>query len=643
MLEARAAFDQSDWRAAFDAFARADAEVSLDDDDLVRVGLAALWLGEVDTAIDLYQRAFAHQVAAGEERRAAGLAIEICFAHASRHRIAVALGWAEQAARLLEGAEPCAALGRLSGLQGTVALHVLHDVEAAAQHFAECLRIGRLCNDADVIAEALTGSGTVLVRQGRVAEGLRLVDEAMINAVSGLLGPVMTARVYCNTISLCQALGDIRRASEWTEQAVACSTRPGMGDYPGDCRMHRAEITRLRGDWAGAESELRVAMIALERYDPGHVGQAWYELGEIQLRRGDLAAAADAFERAAGSGKNPQPGLAMLRFAEGDEAVASALLRVAVDNAGDADPLAVAELLPAMVEVQLACDDVPGAADAAERLAGIAGVYGTVLLEARAITSRARVALASGAIDDARVLARRALNLWRDAGAPYEAAQTQQLLADVAMRTGDRQVAMVELDAALAVFRDLGAARDVESAQRLRDRMGDIAIGRQVRRTFVFTDIVDSTRLVAKMGDEEWAAVLRSHDRTIRDLLAAHNGAEVKQRGGGDGFFAVFEAPADAIDCTIAIQRSFAERRREGFAPEIRIGVHEADALLSGNDFAGLGVHEAARIAAHAEGDCILASAATAAAGGATPAAPAREVAFKGLSDRVAVQEISWS
>src|SRR4029079_11793696 len=132
------------------------------------------------------------------------------------------------------------------------------------------LRIGRLCNDQDLIAEGMIGSGTGLVRQGGGAEGRSLVAEGVISAVSGLLGAVMTARVYCNTISLCQALGDIRRASEWTEQALVCSTRPGMGDSPGDWRMHRAEITRLRGDWAGAESELRVAMVALERYDPGH-------------------------------------------------------------------------------------------------------------------------------------------------------------------------------------------------------------------------------------------------------------------------------------------------------------------------------------------------------------------------------------
>ncbi|MDQ1508842.1 MAG: hypothetical protein QOG50_686 [Actinomycetota bacterium] len=640
LVEGREAFDRFDWQAASDAFARAGQLLEVE--DLERAALAAGWLGDSDTCIELQQRAFGLRVASGDDRRAAGLALDLCFVTAGLQRMAVALGWGQQAERLLEGCEPCSELGRLSGLRAVIALHVMHDVEAAAGHYDEAVRIGRLVKDADLVAEGLTGTGTVLVRQGRVAEGLRLIDEAMINAVSGLLGPIMTARVYCNTISVCQALGDIRRASEWTEQAVVCSSRPGMGDFPGDCRMHRAEITRLRGDWVAAESELRAAMVAFERSDTGHVGQAWYELGEIELRRGDLPAAAEAFERAAGFGKNPQPGLAMLRLAEGDDAKALALLRVAVDSAGDGDPLLVAQLMPAIVEAFLACGDVESARHAAERIGDVALVYATVLLEARATDSRARVCLASGATDEALIAARTAINLWRDAGAPYEAARTQQLLAEAAMRAGDRQVAIVELDAALAVFRDLGAKRDIEVVQRLRDRLGDAAVGRQVRRTFMFTDIVDSTRLVARMGDEEWSSVLRSHDRTIRDLLAAHKGSEVKQRGGGDGFFAVFEAPADAIDCTIAIQRSFAERRRVGFAPEIRIGVHEADALLSGNDFAGLGVHEAARIAAHAEGGVILTSEATAKAAGASPCAAPQQVAFKGLSDRVSVQEILW-
>jgi class 3 adenylate cyclase len=276
------------------------------------------------------------------------------------------------------------------------------------------------------------------------------------------------------------------------------------------------------------------------------------------------------------------------------------------------------------------------------RLAAIAATYDTVLLHARTATSRARLALAAGAADEAVVAARAGINLWRDAGAPYETAQAQHLLAEAAARLDDRQVAIVEVEAALVVFTNLGARCDVEASQRLRDRLGTTAIGRQVRRSFMFTDIVDSTRLVAEMGDERWSTVLRVHDRTIRDLLVQHGGSEVKQRGGGDGFFAVFPSPTAAIDCAIEIQRRFADSRARGFAPDVRIGVHEADALLCGNDFGGLGVHEAARIAAYADGRCILASQATAIAAGATATAPVQEVAFKGLSDRLAVQEILW-
>jgi hypothetical protein len=246
LVDARAAFDRSDWSVAFEAFGRAGADVPLGVEDLERAALSAMWLGEFEPCIDFRQRAFGMCVAEGNVRRAAGLAIELCYDQARRHREAVALSWAQRAERLLDGCEPCSELGRLVDLRAIVALEIFHDGATALKHYEEALRIGRVSNDADVVAGALGGAGTALVRLGRVGEGLRLVDEAMIDAVSGLLGPVMTARIYCGTISLCQALGDIRRAFEWTEQAVACSSRPGMGDFPGDCRMHRADSHRSR-------------------------------------------------------------------------------------------------------------------------------------------------------------------------------------------------------------------------------------------------------------------------------------------------------------------------------------------------------------------------------------------------------------
>lgn len=643
LQRARAAIDRSDWHSAFDAFSAADARSPLDVEDLEHAALAAMWLFQPEPYVDLMQRAFGLRIAAGDARRAVPLALELCIENARRGRMSVALGWAERAQRLAEDFEPCAEVGHVKALRAIIALDVLHQNEEALALYEEALVLGREFNDADLTANALVGSGTALVRLGRVSEGMRRVDAAMIDAVSGLLSSIATARVYCGTISLCQALGDIRRAFEWTQEASSCAMRPGMGDYPGDCQMHRAEIMRIRGDWAGAESQLREVMEALGTWSVGHVGQAWYELGEIARRRGDLAAAEDAYRSAEENEKRPQPGRALLHLARGDDASAAAQLRATLAETAETDPMAIAELLPAVVEVALACSDVDHAASATDRLLGLADKYDTVLLQARAATACAAVCLARRDGDKAMSGYRDAMALWRDAGAPYEAAQAQHSLAQAAMLVGDREVASVEVEAAISVFEGLGARLDLDAARQFRDRIGATSIGHQVRRTFMFTDIVDSTRLVAGMGDERWAAVLRSHDRTMREVLVQHRGTEVKQRGGGDGFFAVFEGASAAVQCAIEMQQRFASQREStGFAPEIRIGIHEADALLSGGDFSGLGVHEAARIAGVAEAGDILASEGTAAAAGARARAPARPIVLKGLRNPVAIVSIEW-
>jgi class 3 adenylate cyclase/tetratricopeptide (TPR) repeat protein len=635
--------DRSDWQAAFEQFAAVDAVTPLAAADLDQLALAAWWTGDPDAAQEYLLRGFAAHTAANDTPSAVRCAIELCIDSARRDKVAVALGWMQRAERLLEGCEPCAELGRLEALKAAGALDVRHDPDAAIAHYETALRIGEQCGDTDLIAEAKYGIGSVLIRRGQVDEGMRLIDEVMIDAVSGLLSPMYTARVYCGTISTCQAIGDIRRASEWTTEAAVCSTRPGMGDLPGDCQAHRAEMTRLRGDWATAEAELRRVMETLGRWSPAHVGQAWYVIGEIAIMRGDLTAAEDAFVHAEANQKQPQPARARLRLMQGDDALAAGQIRAALAAASEADPMAIAELLPTAVEIHLACADIESATAAAARLSSIATLYDTVLLQARAATSGARVALANRDGGAAALAARVAISLWRDADAPFEAAQGQHLLAQAALLTDERDVAIVELDAAITVFEGLGAGPDLEAARRLRDRIGDIGVGHEVRRTFMFTDIVDSTRLLAGMGDARWAAVLRAHDRLIRDLLVAHGGSEVKQRGGGDGFFAVFDEPVPAIACAIAIQRGFARQRDDaGFAPEVRIGVHEAVALLSGGDYAGLGVHEAARIAGVAAAGDILTSAATATSAGLTCATPVRNVAVKGLRDEIAIQAVDW-
>jgi len=609
----RAAFARSDWQTAYDSLVEADAITPLAAEDLDRAAEAAMWVGDHQACIEFGQRAFNAWEAAGDVKHAASAAMSLCRDHTARQRSAVAAGWWQRAQHLLEDVEECSETGRLTSLNGFIAMFLLKDLDAAEGHFGRALQIARAVGDRDLEAMQLVMIGTVQVRRGDVTSGLRVVDEAMTPAVAGSLGNIVTAQIYCSTISLCQALGDVRRAHEWTEEAVSCSTRPGTSDYPGDCRLHRAEITRLRGDWTEAETELHRVMDDLERWDLTHVGGAWYELGAIELRRGDLAGARQAFARAQEYGNECLPGL-------------------------------VAQLLPVLIEAQIHGDDLDAADASLARLTEFAETFATVVPQAETAIGAARLAAARNDLERAATSARAAISLWRDAGLPYETAQAQHLLADVSNRAGDRAAAIVELDAALSVFEGLGATRDPTAAQMLRARLGDLAPGRRVCRTFMFTDIVDSTRLLAAMGDDRWAAVLRWHDRTIRDLLMQHGGIEVKQRGGGDGFFAAFEQASDAVECAQAIQRQCAAHREEaGFAPDVRIGVHQADALLSGHDFAGIGVHEAARIGATAEAGQIVASATTIAAAGSPAATPPVEVALKGLAAPMLVQTVEWS
>jgi class 3 adenylate cyclase len=640
----RAAFGDADWHTAYDCLVRADAIEPLTPVDLDRLAQAAMWVGEHEQCIAYGQRAFTAWEAADDRCRAADAAMRLCRDHVSRGRAAVAGGWYEQARRLLDGVDECPELAQLASLEGSIALFLRRDVEGADRNYTRALDIARSVGDRSVEAMQLVLLGTVKVRKGDVSSGFRMVDDAMISALTGALDNVTTAQVYCSTISLCQALGDIRRSYEWTEEAVSCSTNPATGDFPGDCRLHRAEITRLRGDWDEAERELHRLMDTLERWDLTHVGQAWYELGEIALRRGELGEARRHFDRADGYGKAPLPGTAALQLAEGDAVRAAAALTAACLEVGDGDPLEVAQLLPVLIEAQVATGDLAGAQQSLDRLAALDATFGTVVLQAQVAIGAARLALAEGDLDEARSAARRAIVTWRDAGLPYETAQAQHVLAEAARRAGDLAAAIVDLDAAIAVFDGLGASRDLADAQVLRSRLGELPVGRRVRRTFMFTDLVDSTRLVAAMGDERWAGVLRWHDRTIRELLAAHGGVEVKQRGGGDGFFAAFESAADAIDAARSIQRAFAEHRdHAGFAPDIRIGVHQADALLTGNDFAGVGVHEAARIGALAGTAEILASEVTVSAANGADALPPFEAELKGLASPMRVQRVRWN
>jgi class 3 adenylate cyclase len=398
----------------------------------------------------------------------------------------------------------------------------------------------------------------------------------------------------------------------------------------------------LQGGWDRAEEELRQATSELRAFSAGPpMADGFYALGEIRRLRGDVGGAEAALREAHALGRSPQPALALLRLAEGQVRPALTAVEGALRDSGW-DQWARARLLAALVEIALAGGDVARARAAAEELGRIASGYDSPALAAGMLEALGRVLLAEGDADGAIERLRDAARLWREVGAAYEIARVRVDLATALRRIGDDADADLELDAARAEFARLGARPDLERVDRLIERAREErGASRQVRRTFLFTDIVGSTKLAEALGNEAWERLLRWHDDTLRDRIARHGGVVVNSTG--DGFFAAFEAAASAAACAIDIQRSLAEHRAgAGFAPSVRIGIHTADAVLRGADFSGVGVHVASRLADLADGGQVLVSAEAASEAGSVRISNRRAIEIRGVAAPVEVGELVW-
>jgi class 3 adenylate cyclase len=484
---------------------------------------------------------------------------------------------------------------------------------------------------------ARIGRGRILVHAGKVDEGLALLDEASAAAVSGELQPFEAGLVYCVTISACQEVGDLRRAAEWTEAANRWCDRHDVTGFPGACRVHRAQVLRLRGRWSDAEVQCQAACDELRDYNAWITAEGLYEIGEIRRRRGEFATAQESYRAVREIGVDPQPGLALLRLAEGKVDTAVAALRRSLEESEE--PLRRMALLPAQVEVSLAAGDLPAARAAAVELAATLASY-TIggmpapAFEAQQHLAEGRIRLAEHDWAGAVRSLREARSRWQEVGAPYEVAQARMLLGMAYRRLRDEDGATGEIEAAQVTFARLGARLDEERAKELLGRL-------ETRRTFVFTDIVGSTRLLETLGDEKWRRLLARHDQLLRERIVEAGGEVIKQTG--DGFFASFEHPKAALQAAVAIQRALAD---EVFAPDVRVGVHtggafhpEGDAV----DYAGQGVHMAARIGAAAGAGEILVSAETVQDVLDTGSlSEPRELALKGFSEPVAVVAVDW-
>jgi class 3 adenylate cyclase len=635
---ARAAIAARDWSRALDLFREADASGTLEPMDLERLGEAAFWSGNLEECIAARERAYAALVEDGDVPGASLVALHLSFHHAGRSSMAVAFGWLETAVALLADLPECAEQGWLAWIQGIAAGEIMGEYEVALEHAERAIEIGRALGDRDVDSLGTLQKAECCIHLGRVDEGLALLDQVMARAVSGLLGPWASAASYCGTINTCAALGDYRRAAEWIEAVRRGPPAARACEFPGDCRVHRAEILQLRGDWEEAEVEAARACDELESWDASHVAVGLAQLGMLSLRRADLPAAEHAFRQVEDLGGSAEPGRATLELLRGRPEAASASLKEALEAAGGS-PLTRARLLPTATEASLKAGDIEAARRHADELGTIAAAYSSITQRGRAAQARGEVASATGDFDLARDQLREAMQCWRQVGAPYDEARARVDLAIVCRETGEVDTADLQLERALAAFERLGATFDLV---RVLEMLGRATPQSRVVRTFMFTDIEDSTALLAEVGDDRWSEILRWHDKLLRSLFERFDGQEIKQRGGGDGFFVAFTSAESALDCAVAIQDAIDSGSRDrGLPIRVRVGVHEAEATRSVDDYGGRGVHEAARIAALASGGEVLASIRTVdSAGSRHPTSQTRSAMLKGLADPVDIASL---
>jgi tetratricopeptide (TPR) repeat protein len=531
---AREAAARGDWEEAYSVLVKADADGLAGPADLALLGEVAYAAGHLDVTIEAWERTHTLSVQAGDPVAAAGAAVRVAM-HLllDTALMAPVRGWLARAERLLEGQQETPAHAWLAVVR-TYERMLAGDVRGGRQWSERAVEVGSRC-EAAACAVGRVAAARLRILDGDVEEGLALLDEAGVAAVSGDLDPLSTGLVYCELVCALQGLAQYDIAEEWTEAMERWCRANAIGSMHGRCRVHRAEILRLRGACDEAEREALVACEELRPYLRREMGWPLSELGRIRLRKGDIDGAEEALLAAHRVGWEPQPGLALVRLARGESAAAAAAIREALERPSRVpskelppdSELQRAPLLDAQVEIEIAGGDIGRARAAADELERVAARFQSKALVAGATLARGRVRLAEGRAAEAERFCSGAARLWNEIGAPYEAAVARMVLAEALRAGGSEDRAVLELRAARTSLERIEVAASATTATNVFRREGDywsvVFEGRTVR--------------VRDLKGMRYLAQLLVHpgrEFRVLDLVAAETGQQVALGDAGE-------------------------------------------------------------------------------------------------------------
>ena len=503
----RKCYERRAWSEAYQALAHADRAEALSPDDLERLATCTYLVGRDEEFQQLHERL--HRIhAEGEGRpRAARCAFWLSLTSLLRGEMGQANAWIARGRRLIEGID-CVEIGYLSipAIEQQIRSGRFTEAHSLA---AEAVSIGERFADADLISVARHIQGRTLIQQGHVLTGLGRLDESMLAVVAGEVSPIITGLLYCSVLDACRQVYALDRAQEWTAAfSRACDQQPEMVAFTDTCLVHRAEIMQFRGAWPDAMAEASRACARCERSDRKPPGGALYQQAEIHRLRGEFARADEAYRAASERGSEPQPGLALLRLAQGRLDSAGAALNRLLN--ATADRLRRIALLPAQVEVLLATGDLQAAHAACDELQSLAEAFDTEVLHATAAQAQGAIALLEGDTSAALAPLRRAFDVWNRLEAPYEAARVRVLIGRACGELGDDEAKQLEFAAARAAFVRLGAQPELARLDALERALAARREGPLTARE------LDVLRLIST-GSTNKAIAARLHlsDRTI--------------------------------------------------------------------------------------------------------------------------------